>query len=905
MSALILTTKLYVPPLRPKVVLRARLIERLNEGLHGKLTLISAPAGFGKTTLVGEWLATSKRPVAWLSLDEGESDRARFLAYLVAALQTLVLSEDAGIVAKLGEGVLGALQSPQPPSIESLLTALLNEITTIPEDFVLVLDDYHVIDAKPVDQALVFLLDHLPPQMHLVITTREDPQLPLARYRARGQMTELRAADLRFTPAEAASFLNQVMDLNLAAADITALEARTEGWIAGLQLAAISLQGHKDASRFIKSFTGNHHFVLDYLLAEVLHQQSASVQTFLLRTSILDRLCGSLCDAVLLAVPVAGQATLEYLELANLFIVPLDNERRWYRYHHLFADLLRQRLHQRAAASAGDESESIAGYHRRASQWYEDNGLEIEAFQHAAAANDVERAERLIEGDGVPLHFRGAGAPVRNWLESLPTATLDARPSLWMTYAATLMMTGQHTAVEQKLQAAEAAVAAAPAGAALQGAEPNDMPSDLVGRIASMRATLAVMQHDAETILVQARRALEYLHPNNLPLRTAANWSLGYAYQLQGDRVAASRAYAAVISISKSFGPSIYTTAATTCLGQVQESDNQLSLAAATYRQALLLAGDPPRPIACEAQLGLARISYQWNDLDAAEQHGQQCIRLTRQMESVETFAAGGVLLARLRLSRGDAPGAIAILDEAAAFVRQHHFMFRMPDIAAAQVLTLLRQGNLAAAAQLAATYDLPLSLARVHLAQDKPATALALLEPLRVEAEVRGWPDVRLQVMVLQAVAHQAQCTMDQALQLLGDALALAEPGGFIRIFVDEGPPMAALLNEAANRGFAPNYVRQLRVAFGPAADRTPVTQDFARRAAAVAAQATACEPLSERELEVLRLLGTELNGPEIAHKLMVSLNTMRTHTKNVFGKLGVNSRRAAVRRAEELNLL
>ena len=304
-----------------------------------------------------------------------------------------------------------------------------------------------------------------------------------------------------------------------------------------------------------------------------------------------------------------------------------------------------------------------------------------------------------------------------------------------------------------------------------------------------MRATLGVMQHDAETILAQSRRALEYLHPNNLPLRTAAHWTLGFAYQLQGDRAAASRAYAEVISISKAFGPSIYTTAATICLAQVQETDNALSLAAETYRQALLLAGDPPRPIACEAHLGLARINYQWNDLAAAEQHGQQCILLTRQMESVETFAAGGVLLARLKLTQDDVPGAVAVLAEAEAFVRQHHFMFRMPDIAAAQVLTLLRQGNVAAAAQLAETHDLPLSLARVHLAQGDPAAALALLEPLRQQAEAKGWQDARLQVMVLQAVARHVQGEKDQAVQLLGDALALAEPGGFIRIFVDEGP--------------------------------------------------------------------------------------------------------------------
>src|SRR5436305_2260255 len=391
----ILATKLYLPRLRPNVVSRPRLIERLNEGLHRNLTLIAAPAGFGKTTLISQWVTSCDRQVAWLSLDEGDSDPTRFLTYLVAALRT--------IAPTLGEGVLGALQSPQPPPPEAMLTALLNDLTTIRDHLVLVLDDYHVLDATAVDHALSFLLEHLPPQMHLIIATREDPQLPLARLRARGQLTELRATDLRFTPSEAAGFLNQGMGLNLSAEDITALETRTEGWIAGLQLAAISMQGHQDTTSFIKSFTGSHHFVLDYLVEEVLQQQPESIQTFLLRTSILDRLCGSLCDAVLLNPTVSGQATLESIEHANLFLVPLDNERRWYRYHQLFADLLRQRLHQRSASSTGDEVGGVSELHRRASQWYEDNGLEIEAFHHAAAAHDIERAERLIEGEGMPL----------------------------------------------------------------------------------------------------------------------------------------------------------------------------------------------------------------------------------------------------------------------------------------------------------------------------------------------------------------------------------------------------------------------------------------------------------------------------------------------------------------------
>ena len=919
MTTPLLTTKLYIPPVRPELVWRPRLIERLNAGLHRKLTLISAPAGFGKTTLVSEWVAGCERPAAWLSLDEGDNDPTRFLAYLVAALQT--------IAANIGEGVLGVLQSPQPPPTESILTALLNEITTIPDNFVLVLDDYHVIDAKPADNALTFLLEHLPPQMHLVIATREDPHLPLARLRVRGQLTELRATDLRFTLSEAAGFLNQVMGLNLSAEDIAALETRTEGWIAGLQLAAISMQGHKDATSFIKSFTGSHHFVMDYLVEEVLQQQSESVQTFLLRTSILDRLCGPLCDAVLgrgageqrsagefspsppstssgqallprtstplhLDPSASGQKTLEYLEHANLFIVPLDNERHWYRYHHLFADLLRQRLHQSTASSTGDERGGVAELHKRASVWYEDNGLEIEAFHHAAAANDVERAERLIEGKGMPLHFRGAVAPVLNWLESLPTTVLDARPSLWTTYASTLLVTGQTTNVEQKLQAAEAA---------LQGAEPDDKTQDLVGRIAAIRATLAATQYQVETVIAQSRRALEYLHPDNLAFRTFTTWKLGYAYHLQGDRAAASRAYTEAISISQASGNIITTIVATIGLGSLQEAENQLYLAAQTYRRVLQLFGDQPLPVACEAYLGLARIFYEWNDLDAAQQHGQQSIQLARQVENTDRFVSCEVFLARLKLAQGDVAGAAAILAQAGQSVRQHNFVYRMPEVAAAQVLTLLHQGNLAAAAHLAQTHELPISQARVHLAQGDTSAALAALGPLRQQMEAKGWEDERLKVMVLQAVAHHAHGEKDKAVQLLGDALALAEPGGFIRTFVDEGIPMAQLLLEAAAHGIMPDYTRKLLAAFEAGEQRSkskphlptpPPSQPLV-------------EPLSPRELEVLQLIAEGLSNREISERLFLALDTVKGHNRRIYGKLGVKSRTQAINKARSLNIL
>ena len=559
--------------------------------------------------------------------------------------------------------MLGALQSSQPPPAESILTTLLNEITTVPDQLhSSYLTTTTSIDSKPVDDILTFLVEHLPPQMHLVIATREDPHLPLARLRVRGQLTELRAADLRFTPAEAAEFLNRVMGLNLSAEDIAALETRTEGWIAGLQLAALSMRGHQDAASFIKSFTGSHHFVLDYLMEEVLGQQSESVQTFLLRTSILDPLCGPLCDAVLLGdanwhptppasgQETAGQETLEYLEHANLFIVPLDDERRWYRYHHLFADLLRQRLHQSTVTSARGEGRGVAELHSRASQWYEDHGLELEAFQHAAAANDVGRAERLIDEKGLHLHLRGVAA-ILDWLASLPTTVLDARPSLWVRHASALLVGGQTTGVEEKLGAAEAALAVA-----LQGAEPDDKTRALIGQIAAHRATLALNddQIDAQS------RALD------------------------------------------------------------------------TYRRYLQLFGDQPPLSANEAYLGMGRIFYEWNDLDAAEQHGQQSLQLARQYDkSIDRFVICEIFLARLKLARGDVAGAAAMLAETEQSVRQNNFVQRMPEVAAVQVKVLLRQGNLTAAADLAGKYELPLILGQCTPGPGRPVRSVGGAEAI------------------------------------------------------------------------------------------------------------------------------------------------------------------------------
>jgi LuxR family maltose regulon positive regulatory protein len=555
----------------------------------------------------------------------------------------------------------------------------------------------------------------------------------------------------------------------------------------------------------------------------------------------------------------------------------------------------------------GKEMGSVAELHIRASAWYEKNGLEVEALHHAAAANDFERAARLVEGGGNPLYHRGAVAPVLNWLESLPASLLDARPSLWVMYAEVLMTRGQLASAEEKYQAAEAA---------LGDVEQDASTRDLLGRIANGHASLAGLQRQPERMITLARRALDLLHPDNLAIRAAASLSLGYAYQLQDDRSAASQAFAEAIANGQTAGHIIVTMLATQSLGDIQAAENRLRQAAQTYRRALQLAGEQPLPYTGDAHLGLAQILYEWNDLDAAQHHGQQGAQLTRQIEHTDKSIAGEIFLARLRLAQGDVAGATAILDEASQSAQQHHFTTCMPEVTAAQILALLHQGDLSAAAQLAQTHELPFSQARVHLAQGDAAAALAALEPLRQQMEAKGWQDERLKVMVLQAVALHTHGEKDKAMQLLGDALALAEPGGFIRTFVDEGAPMAQLLVQAAARGMMPDYTAKLLAVFE--AEEQPVLAGRHMVPAHQCRQASPgksagipppsqplVEPLSQRELEILQLIAQGLSNREISERLFLALSTIKGHNRNIFGKLQVQRRTEAVARARELGLL
>src|SRR5919199_1811962 len=513
MAPPILATKLYLPPPRPNLVVRPRLIARLNDGLRHKLTLISAPAGFGKTTLLSAWVAGRAESTAWLSLDEGDSDPIRFLTYVVAAVQS--------IAPTIGAEVMAALQSSQPPPTETLLTALLNDLATIPGQVVLVLDDYHLIDARAVDTALSFLLEHLPAQLHLVLATREDPQLPLARLRVRSQLIEVRAADLRFTAGEAATFLTEVMDLDLSADHIAALEERTEGWIAGLQLAGLSMQGRTDIPGFIQAFAGDHRYIADYLIDEVLRRQSEHVRHFLLQTAILDRLSGPLCDAI--TGQQGGTARLEALERGNFFVVPLDDRRQWYRYHHLFGEVL-------AAHLRAEHPDLVATLHRRASMWYEQHGLAAEAIHHALAAADVERAADLIEVTVPATQRSRQEATLLGWLMALPDAVVRRRPVLSAAYASTLMSTGRFDGVEQRLHDAERWLDTAvdtharpypeeTHPSAATGPEPgrrmvvvdDEAFRRLPGAITVARAAMALAMGDGAQTLNYARRALDLI----------------------------------------------------------------------------------------------------------------------------------------------------------------------------------------------------------------------------------------------------------------------------------------------------------------------------------------------------------------------------------------------------------
>ncbi|MFD1505631.1 helix-turn-helix transcriptional regulator [Georgenia yuyongxinii] len=901
MAVPLLQTKLHVPRTRHALVPRPRLIARLGGPGESALTLVSAPAGFGKTTLLTEWLATAPADgwaVAWLSLDPRDNDPALFWTYVVAALDTAAEGVGAGARSLLDAG----------QATETVLATLINDLHAVAHDVALVLDDYHVIDSPQVNDAMGFLVEHMPPQLHLVIAGRADPALPLARLRGRGELAEIRAADLRFTPDEAAEYLNEKMGLTLTARDVEALEQRTEGWVAALQLAALSMRGRDDVAAFIASFGGDDRYVVDYLVEEVLQRQPDDVRSFLLRTSVLSRVTGSLCDAV--TGQDGGTAMLAALERANLFLVPLDDHRRWYRYHHLFADVLHARL-------LAEQPDAAPGLHRRASDWYEEHGERPEAIHHAMAGEDFERAADLVELAMPALRQQRQEATLRRWLEGLPEEVLRARPELSLSHAGTLLMYGELDGVETRLRDAERWVDARVEGHDRRDAAPvgeDPLIRKVRSEVAVYRAAQARLHGDVAGTVTHARRVLDLVGEDAPLERGAAAGLLGLAYWMTGDLAPAHRSWAEAVANLERAGHFADTLGCTIALADIRTAQGRLHDAVVHLEHGLRVAtahGTSVLRGAADMHVGLSGVLRERNELDGARQHLATSEELGEHAGLPQNRHRWRLAMARIREAEGDLDGALQLLDDAERVYTADMFPDVRP-LAAWRARVLLERGELGEALAwvrargLAVDDDLSylrefehLTLARVLLARSASVgeerslrAATELLERLLRAAQEGERTGSVIEILVLQARAHRSGGDLPAATAALRRAVTLAEPEGYVRVFADEGPSLDAVLRVLEKEGPARSFVRRLLAATSTTAD-------------AALADPGLIEPLSDRELDVLRLLGTELNGPDIARHLIVSLNTVRTHTKNIYAKLGVNSRRAAVRRAGELGLL
>jgi len=904
----VLTTKLHLPSPRPGFVPRARLLDRLTEVPPGELTLVCAPAGFGKTALLADWARGGPLPVAWLSLDEGDDDPARFWRYVAAAVDQVRTG--------IGEQ-LAALLDPPPRSFEAVVTALVNGLAAGSGPVALVLDDYHVIQAPPVHGSIAFLLGHLPPQLRLILSTRSDPPLPLARLRGGGQLVELRAGDLRFTAEEAAAVLHAALGASLPEATVAALTTRTEGWAAGLQLASLSLRGRDDPGGFVATFTGSHRHVLDYLAEEVLDRQPEQLVDFLLETSVLERLSGPLCDAV--TGRSDGQRMLEQIERANLFLVPLDEVRAWWRYHQLFADLLRARLQQA-------RPDRVPQLHRAAAAWCQEHGLAEEAVHHALAAGDGAWAALLVDRHAQALLERGEGATLRRWLTALPPDVVGSRPRLCLAQAVTALIGARVDEAEALLtqaeQAAEAEPTEPPAGGTPRGL------ANVPGVLAMLRAELARLRNDADGTIRSARQALALADADDRYLRYFGRWNLAMGTLLQGRVADAEAALGELAADAWSTGPQRYFAVRVHCtLGQVQRVQGRLGAALRSCQRGLELvaevAGRPAVPAAGVAFVGLAEVLRERGELDEALQRATEGVALCRQLAYGQWLGTGLTVLAWIRAAQGDQAGALGAIGEAGRVVPDPEVISDLIiPVAVQRARLLLAQGRVAEAAQWAERRGLGaqgepsfarereyLVLARVLLAERAPEAALGLLRRLHDLAADQQRTGSLIEVRALQALGLQAAGDEQAALAALAEALTLAAPEGWLRVFVDEGAPMAALLGRlAAGRpgqaglggGAAPTHLARLLAAFGQ--DGGPRTAPVGRAAAVVPGLV---EPLTDRELEVLGLLAAGTSNRQIAGELVVAVETVKKHVSHILDKLGAANRTQAVARARQLGLL
>ncbi len=915
----LLTTKISIPPARSNIVPRPRLTERMNAAIQGPLTLVVAPAGWGKTTLLHAWHADASRmnwPLAWVSLDAGDNDPIRFWTYVITAL-TLV---HPGV----GTLPLTLLQTTPPPPIKVVLTALLNALNQLPTDTVLVLDDYHLIEAEDIHDALGYLVEHLPANMHLVIASRHDPLLPLARLRGRGHLSELRADHLRFTLQETTAFLTEVMGLPLSREEVSTLQARTEGWIAGLHLAALSLQGHDDVANFIEAFTGSHRYVVDYLVEEVLSHQPAGIQDFLVQTCFLDRLSGPLCDAVRRRDD--SQALLEQIEQSNLFLVALDDQRQWYRYHHLFAEVLHSRLQQTQPAL-------VAELHRRASRWYEQRQLFEEAVTHALSVPDVEHVARLIDQYALLTNFPSQFQALRGWLNRLPEAFVRTQPLLCIMHAITLLLTHQLERAAARIRDAERC---------LEEEVPADQRRTILGVIAASRGTLARLLGDYERAIPLAQQALELMPETEetLLMRMAYRGTLltaASAYLADGDITPATeRQVEATVAFMRGHPMALRSIAN---LARLQLLQGKLRQAARTIEQVIHLASGHAGLQAllngADYYFILGDLLREWNQLDRAEQQLMQGMDLDRGTVTAEAemIMRGYLALARLQQACGQGTRALQTLDAFALLAQQRGFApTLLAQGAAVRAQLALAQGNLTAAIRWAEKSGLSstdalsyprerayLTLARVRMAQGQAQSmgsflpeALGLLERLLEDAEPKARIRSVLEILLLRALALQAQGKQDEALRTLGRALALAEPEGYIRLFLDEGAPMLVLLHQAYAHQITPGYVVTLleaageQVAWYPQGAPLHVVVPLAgtRHSGSTSRSGQLMDSLTAREREVLRLMVDGASNREIANHLVLSVNTVKKHVLNLCGKLGVQSRAQAIAKARTLQL-